>query len=127
VVLDGTSILPILENREFHRERPLYWRNCSREIRIALQEDDWKIVCKSDRTGFELYNLVIDPRETTDLSAQEPEIFEKMKKALIEYDREVLQEGPDWWKQDPRVNDNMPAVSGRLDKLTGLHIFKNPL
>jgi len=110
VTLDGTSILPVLENQEFHRTRPLYWRNNTQEFRIALREGDWKILAKTDQTGFELFNLVVDPRETTDLSAHEPEIFERLKKALIEYDNEVLKEGPDWWKRDKNAK-NMPAIS----------------
>ncbi len=107
VTLDATSILPILQNREFRRARPLYWRNTYGDFRIALREGDWKILGRSDRTGFELYNLVMDPRETTDLSVHEPELFERLKKALIDYDMEVLREGPDWWKKD-RSAEGMP-------------------
>jgi arylsulfatase A-like enzyme len=79
ITLDGVSIMPVLENREFLRARPLYWRNNTQEFRIALREDDWKIVAKSDQTGFELFNLVADPRETSDQSAHEPELFERLK------------------------------------------------
>lgn len=100
VTLDATSIVPILKNKEFQRLKPLYWRNHIREFNIALREGDWKIIGKSDQTSFELYNLVKDPRETTDLSAHKPELFERLKKVLIEYDNEVLKEGPDWWKKD---------------------------
>ena len=109
VILDAASIVPILENKEFQRTKPLYWRNYLREFNIALRKGDWKIIGKSDRTGFELYNLVSDPRETTDLSSHEPARFERLKKALIEYDNEVLKEGPDWWKRD-RSSKNMPAI-----------------
>jgi arylsulfatase A len=109
VTLDGTSILPILENREFRRARSLYWRNTYKDFRIALREGDWKILGKPDRSGFELYNLAIDPRETIDLSAHEPERLERMKRALIEYDIEVLEEGPDWWKKDKSAED-MPSL-----------------
>ncbi len=105
VTLDGTSIKPLLENREFHRTRPLYWRNNRKDYRIALREGDWKIIARSDQTGFELYNLLVDPRETTDQSALEPEIFARLKLELIEYDNEVLKEGPDWWKKDPGITD----------------------
>jgi arylsulfatase A len=110
VILDGTSIVTLLEGKDFQRPRPLYWRNNTQEYRIALRDGDWKIIAKSDQTGFELYNLVIDPHETTDLSMHEPGIFEQMKQELIAYDREVLDEGPDWWKRDNRVKGNMPAV-----------------
>lgn len=109
VTLDGTSILPALAGKEFQRKTPLYWRSNKKEYRIALREGDWKIIAKSDQTGFELYNLIADPRETTDQSAHEPEIFEKLKKALIEYDNEVLAEGPDWWRNDPFVTE-MPDM-----------------
>jgi arylsulfatase A len=110
VTLDAVSILPILENKKFQRTKPLYWRNNSYEFRIALREGEWKILAKADQTGFELFNLVVDPRETTDLSAHEPEIFERLKKALIDYDNEVLKEGPDWWKREGDVK-NMTAIN----------------
>jgi hypothetical protein len=110
VILDGTSIAPLLENREFSRTRPLYWRNNRKDSRIALREGDWKIIARSDRTGFELYNLVVDPRETTDQSTLETEIFERLKKELIEYDNEVLKEAPDWWRKDPGIKD-IPEIN----------------
>ncbi|MDF7808782.1 sulfatase-like hydrolase/transferase [Pontiellaceae bacterium B12219] len=109
VTFDSSSILPILENRDFQRAKPLYWRNTSKEFRIALREGDWKIVGTSDYSKFELYNLIKDPRETTDLSAHEPERFQRLEKALIEYDTDVLNEGPDWWKRDKTAKD-MPGI-----------------
>ncbi len=105
VALDATSILPILTKRDFRRARPLYWRNTYYDHRIALREGDWKIIGRSNRAEFELFNLMMDPRETTDLSAHEPERFERLKKALVDYDIEVLKEGPDWWKRDKSVED----------------------
>ncbi len=107
VTLDASSILPLLSNGEFQRAKPLYWRNTYYDHRIALREGDWKIIGRSDRSEFELFNLVMDPRETTDLSAHEPERFERLRQALIKYDIEVLTEGPDWWKRDKSA-ENMP-------------------
>ena len=109
VVYDSSSVLPVLKGKQFKRLRPLYWRNCFYEFRIALRDGDWKIVGDSKRTKFELYNLITDPRETTDMSALHPEIFNKMKKALIEYDKEVLAEGPDWWKREKNHKTLMPV------------------
>ncbi len=100
VTLDSASLVPLLQGRSFKRSRPLFWRNNFYQFRIALRDGDWKIVGDSKHTTFELYNLQIDPRETADLSSHEPELFEKMKKALVEYDREVLADGPDWWKRE---------------------------
>jgi hypothetical protein len=58
---------------------------------------------------FELYNLRIDPRETTDLSAHEPAKFLAMKKALIDYDREVIAEGPKWWNREKQHRESIPV------------------
>lgn len=100
VVIDGVSILPLLKGHPFEREHPLYWRNLHYDFRIGLRDGDWKIVGNSQRTEFELYNLKMDFREATDLSGQYPEIYERMKEALIEYDREVIAEGPKWWQRE---------------------------
>ncbi len=107
-VLDGTSILPILEGKKVKRKKPLYWRNNSHYFRVAIRDGDWKLVCNSERTEFELYNLAIDQRETTDISAHNPKRFERMKKELIEYDNEVLNEGPKWWNREKRLKEIMP-------------------
>ena len=99
VFIDGASILPVLEGRPFKREKPLFWRNIHYGARLALRDGDWKITGNSERTEFELYQLKSDPHETTDLSAHHPERFQRMKQALINYDKGVLAEGPDWWKR----------------------------
>jgi len=108
VSLDSTSIVPLLRNHKLSRARPLYWRNCLQEFRIALREGDWKILGNSRRTEFRLHNLRIDPRETTDLSAHEPRLFESMKDHLIEYDREVMAEGRGWWMREEDQRAVMP-------------------
>lgn len=108
-VYDGVSILPLIQGRQFNRPRPLYWRNIYYEFRVALRDGDWKILSNVDRTKFELYNLKMDPRETTDLSSQYPEVFERMKSQLIAYDKEVLAEGPKWWQEDEgRLYQDIP-------------------
>lgn len=100
--LDGSSILPLLKGEKMTRLRPLYWRNIFYKFQLGLRDGDWKIVATPTRTEFELYNLKQDPKETTDQSKKSPEVFDRMKKALIAYDKEVMAEGPEWWKQDTR-------------------------
>jgi arylsulfatase A len=106
--LDCTSVLPLLQNKPFSREKPLYWRNTFHTFQVALREGDWKILADSQRTVFELHNMANDPRETSDVSAQYPEIFERMKRELIAYDDEVLAEGPDWWKREDELARSVP-------------------
>ena len=113
VTIDGTSIVPLLENRKMVRERPLYWRNNYYKYRVAIREGDWKLLSNSQRTEFSLHNLIKDPRETTDLSSHEPERLARMKKSLIEYDKEVLADGPTWWEKDNRIAPYMPTDAVR--------------
>lgn len=100
--IDGASMLPALQGEPVERKEPLYWRNhlAPQEFKVALRIGDWKIVGSDDLTRFELYNIRDDWQETKDLSAAHPQEFERMKKALLAQDAEVLAEGPDWWKDE---------------------------
>jgi arylsulfatase A len=101
--IDGVSLWPLFTGASFlERSQPLYWRNhlAPAQQRVALRIKDWKIVGNDDLTRFELYNLRDDEAETTDLAEKHPDKFAEMKKALIEQDKAVLAEGPDWWKKD---------------------------
>ncbi|OVE76045.1 hypothetical protein BVX97_02390 [bacterium E08(2017)] len=115
VTLDSTSLLPVLKGQSFKRPKPLYWRNSYNWRRVthdkhqlAMRDGEWKIIADSLRTEFELYNLQLDPRETSDLSKHYPKVFKRMKAQLTAYDREVLAEGPKWWQKEERVKDTIP-------------------
>ena len=101
-VIDGTSIFPLFSGGAIERKQPLYWRNhlAPEQYKVGLREGDWKIVGSGDLKTFELYNLKDDPTETTDLATKVPERFTNMRRQLIEHDRSVLADGPDWWRQD---------------------------
>jgi arylsulfatase A len=112
-VIDGASMLPAFRNESISRSVPLYWRThiSPKDCRVAVRIDDWKIVADETLTEFLLFNLKDDPTETTDLSARHPDLFRVMQQTLRLMDREVLAEGPDWWKDDPQggVVRNGPA------------------
>jgi arylsulfatase A len=99
-VLDGTSILPLLQKKSFQRPRPIYWRNGFHEFRVALRDGAWKILGNTDLTKFQFFNMEDDPHETMDLQQHHPQLFEKMKRELMDYDQEVIKEGPDWYKRE---------------------------
>lgn len=100
--IDGASITPVFSNKSIQRSEPLYWRNhlAPAMSRVGLRLGDWKIVASDDMTHFELYNLRDDPQEQTELSARQPEKFAELKRAIIQQDKEVLEEGPGWWNRD---------------------------
>jgi arylsulfatase A len=118
--IDGTSLLPLLDNKPIQRETPLYWQfNFSRGApKVAMRVGDWKILGLVDQpeikpTGdirpedqqsikhvglasFELYNLRDDPGETNDLAQAEPEQLRRFAGQLRRMYDEVRQESPVW-------------------------------
>lgn len=123
-VLDGASILPLLEDRPIARKTPLYWHfyGASGKQKVAIRMGDWKLSAEidaekiRDRGGVDprdqqtiktaglgamaLYNLAKDIGETTDLQKIEAARFAEMRKILQAKYREVQQESPTWpaWK-----------------------------
>ena len=69
-------------------ERTLYWVWSVASSRWALRHGDWKLVRNqkgppAGPEGWQLYNLVDDPRESTDLAARRPEVLERMHERFL--------------------------------------------
>jgi arylsulfatase A len=103
--IDGASLRPLFAGEAIQRDQPLYWRNhlAPEQYKVALRVGDWKIIGSSDLQQFELYDIARDWQESADLSALHPEKFAELKAQLIAYDKAVLAEGPDWWKDEPKA------------------------
>ena len=100
-VIDGVNIIPAFSGEPVERKIPLFWRThvSPASNRVAMRIGDWKIVGNDVMTEFELYQINKDPRETTDLAAQNPEKFTEMKTKIIEVWKEIEADGPsDWWE-----------------------------
>lgn len=119
-VVDGVSQLPLWEGREhqFRRETPLYWYFYRLNPSLAMRDGDWALVAWTDDAErpkahqlrredmphvrsakpirFELYNVRNDPGQTKDLSAENPERLEQMKRRLIALHRGNVEEGVEW-------------------------------
>ena len=86
--MDGISFLPALLSQSDKQEQHeyLYWEFHERGGRIAIRKRDWKgvryDVLKNPNSPLELYNLKTDIGETTNLSAQHPEIVQEMETIL---------------------------------------------
>jgi arylsulfatase A-like enzyme len=107
-VMDGISLLPILENTtsvlpprsifaQFHRgQPPIAYRNAT------VIDGHWKMVQAVGRGGesysldiaqFELYNLESDPNEEHDVVNANPEVFSKLKGTYDHWFQDVCSEG----------------------------------
>ncbi|MGB5667116.1 MAG: arylsulfatase [Maribacter sp.] len=80
---DGISILPTLLSKENQEEHEfLYWEFPSYGGQVAIRMGDWKVVrqnLKDEKKAatLELYNLIEDPTETTNIADSHPEILKK--------------------------------------------------
>ena len=81
--IDGISFLPTLLGKKQKEHEYLYWEMPHGKTRtFALRLGDWKAIQPREKGPIELYNLASDVSETKDVSAQHPEIMEKVKTIL---------------------------------------------
>ena len=92
--VDGVDFLPALRGESKLPERPWFsYMHQSEKAAGAVNEGRWKLIAKGDffaeqsatAPEFELYDLVVDPRERTDLSANHPEEVRQMREKLREF------------------------------------------
>jgi arylsulfatase A-like enzyme len=92
--LDGASLAGLLLRGEALAPRPLFWHlphytNQGSRPSGAIREGDWKLIEHYEDGRCELFNLVRDPGETTDLSAKEAARVADLRGKLEKWRREV--------------------------------------
>lgn len=86
VGIDGISFAPTLRGEQQEPRPFLYRESPGYGGQQCVRVGDWKLVRQNlnagpnatNRPTSELYNLATDPRETTDLAAQHPDIVKKL-------------------------------------------------
>ena len=79
--LDGISLKALLKGEIGERTQAIPFRFGTK---AALTGQRYKILTENIGAGsFELYDLVADPKETKDISAEMPVVFEKMRAELL--------------------------------------------
>ena len=74
VPMQGQSLLPIFQNKDVERRKPIYWSFGKGK---AVRYDNWRLVSDGGQS-WNLYNMVDDKTETNDLSEQHPEVVSKL-------------------------------------------------
>ncbi|NME70146.1 arylsulfatase [Flammeovirga aprica] len=81
--IDGISFLPTLKGKQQKEHEYMYWEFHGGGGRVATRFGKWKGVQyhlnKPEKSKIELYDLSVDAGEEKDVSAQYPEIVEKVK------------------------------------------------
>ena len=91
--IDGVSLVPLLYGDSIP-ERSLYWHyphygNQGGDPSSIIREGAWKLIHYWEDGHDELYNLTKDISESTDVSADCPDITEQMRFRLLEWLAEV--------------------------------------
>lgn len=82
--VDGISLKPLFTSEIGQRRSPIGFRYHAKR---ALVDDRYKLLTDNlAGEKLELYDLVDDPRESRDLSAEKPEVFARMKEQLLAWD-----------------------------------------
>ena len=94
---DGISFAPILTGKPRRQQEHdyLYWEFPGAKGWVAVRMGVWKGLVQKvakGNTRMELYNLAEDPRETTDVAAEHPDIVARMWEAVrAEHEKPVLE------------------------------------
>jgi len=89
-LLDGIDIMPIIRGEQTERARPIAFQSPMRgkshraleERQLALSDNRYKILSFTNGNSYELYDLLEDPSETTDIASKHPDIVQSMKEEL---------------------------------------------
>jgi len=117
--IDGSDLTSILlgDGGNFTRHQPLFWHLQRSRPVVAMRDGDWSLVAEPDyelstsnmfeeawipaiKSGgykdFQLFDLKEDRAQTTDLSAERPEVLERLKRELLKINASIMADGADW-------------------------------
>jgi arylsulfatase A-like enzyme len=95
-VIDGKSFIPYLEGHyEREQDRPIFWHypNTYGSSTLyfpysSMRKGNWKLVYRHAERKLELYNLINDISEKTDLAQEKPKLLSELSKILSDFLRE---------------------------------------
>ena len=84
--LDGTSFKDhLLEQKDFP-DRDIFF-GYEPKLGTAMRRNQWKMIVKEDKV--QLFNLQNDPQESTNVTADHPEITQSMREAIGQFKKQV--------------------------------------
>ena len=92
-ILDGVSLVPVLRGGTAP-DRAIFWQyphygNQGGAPAAAVRRGPWKLIHWFEDDRFELYNVVTDLAEATDLAAREPARVASLRRELAAWQRSV--------------------------------------
>lgn len=94
---EGTDMSRALLGTPQEREKPIFWeyrRNNSNSFprpanaddvspSLAVRKGNWKLLINNDGSKAQLYNLYEDPRETTNVAEQQPDVAKELTDLVL--------------------------------------------
>ena len=96
---DGKPSDAELRTRIFNQEfdEPEARRLSNQYVMLNTFQESWIPLIKAGGFGrFELYDVDADPKQTKDISAQQPEVAARLQKKLLEINASVMADAPEW-------------------------------
>ncbi|MFT5125358.1 MAG: arylsulfatase A [Kiritimatiellia bacterium] len=85
--LDGIDLMDVLIGKPTERPAPMIWDFHNYGGIIAIRDAKWKALrrdlLKKKPAAWELYDLDVDPNETTNLATDHPEVVQRLEKAWL--------------------------------------------
>lgn len=106
IPVEGTSLVPILKGQALKRGKPIFFEH---EGNRAVRDGDWKLVAKSVKGKWELYNIPSDRTEMKNLAKKHPE---KVQKMAAQYDQWAKERGIvpfGSWRQEQKNKKTKPS------------------
>ena len=77
--IDGISMLPFIKGNMKERQVPIGFES---KKQVAFMNNRYKIYSPDQGQHFELYDIINDPQETTDISTEHPDIVKELSAEL---------------------------------------------
>ncbi|MCM8541111.1 MAG: sulfatase-like hydrolase/transferase [Lentisphaeraceae bacterium] len=117
--IDGSSLKDVIigDGSKFSRHQSLYWHLQKSRPIVAIRDGNYSLVAEPDYEisksnmfkeewipvikkggykNYQMFDLVKDPSQKKDISKENPELFETLKKKLLAINASVMAEGTDW-------------------------------
>jgi arylsulfatase A-like enzyme len=97
--IDGKNILSLLADSAQQKNRTLYWHyphysNQGGKPGAAIRQGNWKLIYNYEDASVELYDVIKDVGEQTNLSNNRQEITASLKKKLLDWLQETKAQAP---------------------------------
>jgi arylsulfatase A-like enzyme len=89
-------------------KRPLHWRLGTK---WATRVGDWKVIRETDTQDVELYNLVQDPTEKTNVADTQPEKLKELQAIHDAWNKTLV--APLWVRNPDKVKDESAKTKAK--------------